>query len=439
MLWSDYLIRTTWTRVILVVLLCVLSSTQFVFAQTNGTSSDTPGYVPPIPAPPTLPPSPTPELPDLPSVPPIAPPTVPPFPVPAPTPVPPGLPVPPLLPPPPSLPTIPLPPPPTPPPPTPTPAAQAFISVWTEGSVTPITSGIRIIAADENVEQLEWFSANATTCETDGFTTTSVLSGTITAPDARLLLSPGESRTYALRCRNTAGVWSSWREVTIIKQTATTAPTDTAPEAPVIRGADMSTSPAVSAPTGFTVPFTIRATDADNDTLRYLIDWNQDSEIDQIVPDGTYVPSGTPVATSRVWTVVGVYQFAVRTEDSTGRVSAWTPHTITIDTPPAVAPVPPTMTLTVSKDFVRTGDFVTVSLTVSASYPVSCVLYGVNGGTYSVVYPGGIGLETYTRNTAPLTATQLVRGVCTPITPGFTLPDQVREARVGVVPTIEEI
>lgn len=407
-----------------------LSGANKVAAESVGIDPYVNVYEPPVPAPP-----PTPQPPELPPVPPVSPPALPPFPVPTPTPVPPGLPVPPVLPPPPSLPTIPVLPTPT---PSPTPAATPFLSVWTEGSVTPINSGLRVIPATASVTELTWFSANAVTCESAGFVNVSTLAGSLTAPHPDLTLLPGESKTYALRCRNTAGIWSNWREVTIIKESAPALSVNTAPLAPVIRGADMSTAPAETAPVGFAVPFTVRATDADDDDLRYHFDWDRDGSVDQVLPGTGYVPTGTPVSVAYTWSVTGPYTFLVRAEDTSGRFSPATTHSITIVEPAPVPPVAPYVELSLDKTLVRSGDRAVATLIVEAAYEVSCTFYGV-GGEDTVTYPGGVGPLSYTRQTAALTATQVVRAVCVPVTPGFTLSAEVREARVHVVPAIEEI
>lgn len=312
------------------------------------------------------------------------------------------------------------------------------MSAYTDGFVTPITSGVRIIGSTAAVTELTWFSANAVSCESAGFTTATPLSGTVTPPHTDLSLAPGESKTYALRCRNSSGVWSPWREITIIKEAAPAAPTNHAPEAPVIRGADMSTSPTTNAPVGFAVPFTVRSEDTDGDALRYHIDWNADGSADQVMPGTAYVPSGTAETTSHTWSTPGVYTLSVRTEDETGRYSASVSHTITIETAAAVPPSAPQVALSLNKNLVRSGDFAMAVFTVEADYEVSCTLYGA-GNEYTVTYPGGVGQQSYSRATSPLFATQIVRVVCTPNTPGFTLAAEVREARVLVVPQVEEI
>lgn len=412
---SDLSFFTLAGRCFLMVLVFVaIAST--VRAESVGIDPQLNVYEPPLPAP-----VPTPQPPELPPPPSATPPPLPPVPV---------------LPPPPSLPSIPvLPPPST---PSPTPAALPFVSAYTDGFVTPITSGVRIIGSTANITELTWFSANAVSCESAGFTLTTPLSGTITPPHADLALAAGESKTYALRCRNTSGVWSPWRDVTIIKEAAPAAPANHAPEAPIIRGADMSTSPATNAPAGFTVPFTVKSDDTDGDELRYHIDWNADGSTDQVVPGTGYVPSGTAETTSHTWPAPGVYTLTVRTEDETGRYSPWVSHTITIEAAAAEAPAAPQVALSLNKSLVRSGDFAVAVFTVEAEYEVSCTLYGA-GTEYTVTYPGGVGQQSYSRATSPLSATQIVRVVCTPHAPGFTLAPEVREARVLVVPRVEEI
>ncbi len=412
-------------RPVTVVFVCALlmvGTVPAVVAEANGSDP----YVPPIPAPP-----PSPDPPELPPVPPVSPPALPAFPVPSPVPVPPGLPLPPILPSPPSLPSIPVL-----PSPSPTPGAVPFLSVWTEGASTPINSGLRVIPATANITELTWFSANAVACESVGFDSANTLAGSLISPHQDLSLAPGVSKSFALRCRNTVGAWSGWREVVIIKESAPATPANTAPEAPIIRGADISTSPADTAPTSLAVPFTVRATDADGDKLRYHFDWDRDGSTDQV---SDYVPSGTTESVTYIWSVTGTYTFAVRAEDESGRYSPISTHTITIVEPVPSAPRAPLVALSLNKSLVRSGDFAVAVLTVAADYEVTCTLYGVAPGQATISYPGGIGQQSYSRVTAPLTATQVVRAVCVPHTPGFTLMNETREEKVYVVPAIEEV
>lgn len=86
--------------------------------------------------------------------------------------------------------------------------------------------------------------------------------------------------------------------------------------------------------------FTLTATDPDGDTVLYGIDWNSNGSVDQEIPSTDYVPSGTEQSVDHTWPSIGTYTFQALTEDSTGTTSAWTTHTITIDTLPTCTSVP---------------------------------------------------------------------------------------------------
>ena len=101
-----------------------------------------------------------------------------------------------------------------------------------------------------------------------------------------------------------------------------------------VSGNNPPTAPTIAGPTigdpNVLHPFTFTATDPDNDTIRYGIDWNNDNLVDQLVPSSGYVNSGTSQPGTRLWPANGTYTFKARTEDSKGGTSGWTSHTITI-------------------------------------------------------------------------------------------------------------
>jgi hypothetical protein len=96
------------------------------------------------------------------------------------------------------------------------------------------------------------------------------------------------------------------------------------------------TIPVITGPTSGNVnnalSFSMTATDPDNDTLRYLIDWDNDGIIDGIVPAG-YVTSGTMQSASRSWSTTGSKTFQVQAEDVNGSKSGFAQHTIVLNDP----------------------------------------------------------------------------------------------------------
>ncbi len=105
-------------------------------------------------------------------------------------------------------------------------------------------------------------------------------------------------------------------------------------------------------------PFTFTATDPDNNTLRYQVDWNNDGLTDLLVPAATFVNSGTAQVASYTWTTAGVKLFKVRTEDNQGGISTWTNATATINLPiaPTVTTQPATADTATSTTLNGTGN-----------------------------------------------------------------------------------
>ncbi len=85
-------------------------------------------------------------------------------------------------------------------------------------------------------------------------------------------------------------------------------------------------------------PWTVAATDPDNDDLYYQFDWNDDGLADQ--NSGSAVNSGVSQVLSNpagLWSSAGTYTFKVRTIDVNFAVSSWTSAQITVTEP--VVPV----------------------------------------------------------------------------------------------------
>jgi len=106
----------------------------------------------------------------------------------------------------------------------------------------------------------------------------------------------------------------------VISHTLTIGPTDPdalPPTAPTVAAAGA----ACVVGTSYTI--TMTATDPDGDRLRYLIDWNNDGAVDQIVPASGSVDSGTAQTAARTHATAGAKTLRVRAEDETGVRSAW--------------------------------------------------------------------------------------------------------------------
>lgn len=93
----------------------------------------------------------------------------------------------------------------------------------------------------------------------------------------------------------------------------------------------------ITGSTGTVYNFTARATDPDNDRLRYGFDWNNNNVVDQWIPGTGFVNSGVARVATRQWPTTGVKTFKVRACDNKGGCSGFTSHTITIISPPPAA------------------------------------------------------------------------------------------------------
>ncbi len=107
---------------------------------------------------------------------------------------------------------------------------------------------------------------------------------------------------------------------------------NTAPLVPVIIPQVSNSSAA-----GAAQSFDIQASDPDNDTLRYGIDWNNDSSLDQWIPGSGFVASNTVQTASYSWMTGGSYTFQVLAQDENGASSAWVSHAVVINDPVAVS------------------------------------------------------------------------------------------------------
>lgn len=105
------------------------------------------------------------------------------------------------------------------------------------------------------------------------------------------------------------------------------------PSIPIITGP-------ITGSTGTVYNFTARATDPDNDRLRYGFDWNNNNVVDQWIPGTGFVNSGVARVATRQWPTTGVKTFKVRACDNKGGCSGFTSHTITIISPPPPAALP---------------------------------------------------------------------------------------------------
>ncbi len=111
--------------------------------------------------------------------------------------------------------------------------------------------------------------------------------------------------------------------------------------------------------------FDFNATDPDGNTLRYGVDWDNNSTVDQWVPGAGYVNSGVTQSGTRNWGSGGTYTFQVLAQDSQGANSGWANHSITLSEAPPSA-------YTVDRGCGATGMWVGMNCAAGEELRVDC-------------------------------------------------------------------
>jgi hypothetical protein len=160
------------------------------------------------------------------------------------------------------------------------------------------------------------------------------------------------------------------------------------PNAPVITGA-------VTSGTNRSESFTFTASDPNNDTIRYGVDWDNNGSVDAWLPGTGYVPSGTGRGANRSWSSIGNYSFQALTEDSNGVRSGWTTHAISISnncTVPtgAVTPYGTEAQIIDNCAFTAGNAFTgnTMQLTRPADFTSAYVIYQDTWDSFGITYTG---------------------------------------------------
>lgn len=107
--------------------------------------------------------------------------------------------------------------------------------------------------------------------------------------------------------------WSEYHTVTI---------TNTPPEPPIINGPDEGLIDIQHS-------FTVQSYDADEHKVRFIIDWDDGSPIEET----GLVNSNEPLTINHIWDSTGPFTIKVQAEDQYNEPSSFSEHTITIKTP----------------------------------------------------------------------------------------------------------
>lgn len=163
----------------------------------------------------------------------------------------------------------------------------------------------------------------------------------------------------------------------------------------------------------------------------------------------TTVSSGDPSGSEPVALERGIHTFAARDNTNTlesTNVSAecvsgtnWNPVANICDIVPPPPPEPE-ISLDLSRELIRSGETVDVTVDVEAEYPAECTVYGVESTPIVFMHNGTpadpISGDVFTSR--PLKAAQVVTVTCVP-TPANGASSNTSSARVDVIPVVQEI
>jgi hypothetical protein len=117
--------------------------------------------------------------------------------------------------------------------------------------------------------------------------------------------------------------------------------------------------------------------------------------------------------------------------------SSWDGSVCLATTPP---PPEPAIDLELSRELIRSGETVDVTVEVTAEYPAECTLYGVEATPIVFTHNGtpASPLSSNVYTSRPLSAAQIITMTCEP-NPTNGAPSNTATSRVNVVPVLQEI
>jgi hypothetical protein len=150
-------------------------------------------------------------------------------------------------------------------------------------------------------------------------------------------------------------------------------------------------------------PYSISMTSTDPraESLRYGIDWDNNSTIDEFVPGSGYAPSGTTLTASRTYSTTGTKKIKVLAQNSKGMASGWTSITFSCAAAPEDATgefsaiqsasglddndvaATPDLALRLIPSIVKKGN--STKVIWSATNVKSCIVDALNGDRWTTV------------------------------------------------------
>lgn len=243
--------------------------------------------------------------------------------------------------------------------------ASTYVTVAAPPAPTVTLSASPTSMYEGNSSTLTWSSTNATSCNGSGtgFTTGNAINGS----DATGSLAAG-SYTYYVTCNSANGQTATASTVVTVsagtcpgtscQQVCVQVPITEPPAGSInsengqvsvssrqiafsfnaVNPNNPPTAPVISGPTSRqeyqSGSYGFVSTDPDNDTIRYLVDWNRDGVTDQILPGSGYAASGAQQSATKSWSSTGATSFQARAEDAKGGLSGWTIYNVTVTAAP---------------------------------------------------------------------------------------------------------
>ena len=214
------------------------------------------------------------------------------------------------------------------------------------------------------------------------------------------------------------------------------------PTAPVVAPAVSNAACIVGEP----FALTMLSTDPKGEDIRYGVNWDNNSTIDEFVPANGYVPSGTERTASRTFATAGSKTVKVLTQNTKGLTSGWTTVTFTCTTDPddATASLFDTVSdasgidendvaaeadinLRVVPSLVKSG--ATTKVNWSATNVTACTVTAPNGDSWDTILSalgGEVSRPITTETTYTLRCIDLDEGI------------QTKTATVKIIPVFQE-
>lgn len=105
----------------------------------------------------------------------------------------------------------------------------------------------------------------------------------------------------------------------------------------------------------------------------------------------------------------------------------------------ANVPAAPVVDVSLDRELVRSGNTVQMTVDVTAAYPTSCTVTGLESSAFTFNHSGTPSTVSYTYTSMPMVSAQVIAVTCAPNPAISGVGSTTGEARVSVIPIVEEI